>query len=97
MIVQQQIKTATEFAGLWTALMPDLEPPDTNQFLLWVGSYSDELVGKGITRAACKARKLSGTETPMSAFDAMRYAASVMKNEFLGIRRHDPKGKEKHD
>lgn len=92
MTVQQQKETATEFVELWTALLPDLEPPDTNQFLLWVGSYSDELVSKGITRAACKARKLRGSETPMTAFDATRYAASVMKNEFLGVRRHDPKG-----
>lgn len=88
MTIQQQFTAADQFVELWKALMPELEPPDLQQFLLWAGTYSDELVSRGINRAGAKARKMRGTTTPLSAYDATRYAASVMKNELLGIRRH---------
>ena len=95
MTVQQQMTTAQQFAELWRVLMPDLEPPDLQQFLLWVGTHSNELVSRGINRAGAKARKLRGTAGAMSAHDAVRYAASVMKNELLGIQRHEPSGSQR--
>lgn len=88
MTVQHQFIVAEQFVELWRAVMPHLEPPELQQFLLWAGTYSDELVSRGINRAGAKARKLLGTTTPMTAFDATRYAASVMRNELLGVRRH---------
>jgi hypothetical protein len=92
MTVLQQMTSAEQFTELWRVLMPDLEPPDLQQFLLWVGTHSDELVSRGINRAGAKARKLRGTVGAMSGHDAVRYAASVMKNESLGIQRHEPNG-----
>jgi hypothetical protein len=91
MTVQQQFIAANEYAQLWRALMPDLTTPDQAQLLQWAGKYSHELVSRGINRAACKARKLRDTASPMSAFEATKYAASVMKNESLGIRRFEQK------
>jgi hypothetical protein len=91
MTVQHQFIVAEQFVELWKAVMPQLEPPDLQQFLLWAGTYTDELVSRGINRAGAKARKLRDTTTPMTAFDATRYAASVMKNETLGRKQHDPR------
>lgn len=88
MTVVQQMTAADQFAELWKQLMPDYEVPPRQQFLVWAGTYSDELVSRGITRAAGKSRKMRDTATPMSADDCVRYAASVMRNELLGIRRH---------
>jgi hypothetical protein len=93
MTVQQQMITAEQYEQLWKALMPDVEAPDRQQFLLWVGTYTDDLVSRGINRAGVKARKLRGTANAMTTLDAIRYAASVMKNELLGIKRHEPSGK----
>jgi hypothetical protein len=88
--VQNQMVMAEQYEQLWKALMPNVLSPDRQQFLLWVGTYTEELVSRGINRTGSKARKLRGTENAMSANDAERYAASVMKNELLGIRRHEP-------
>lgn len=88
MNVADQLQSAEQYKVLWQALMPDAPAPDIDQFLLWAGQHQSEIVVRGINRAAAKTRKLRDTPTPMSRFDAMRYAASVMKNESLGIRRH---------
>jgi len=84
MTVEEQMKAAEQFAELWKALMPDFAVPERQQFLLWVGTYSEELVSRGINRAGCKRRKMRDTSTPMTVDEAIRYAASVMKNETLG-------------
>jgi len=86
MTVIQQITAAHEYAELWRALMPSSELPGMDQFLLWTGRYSGDLVSRGINRAAGKVRKLSDTDKPMTSEDAARYASSVMRNELLGIR-----------
>jgi hypothetical protein len=88
MTATEQMQAAEEYKVLWQGLMPDEQAPDTDQFLLWAGQHQNEIVVRGINRAAAKTRKLRDTPQPMSRYDAMKYAASVMKNESLGIRRH---------
>jgi hypothetical protein len=88
MTVTQQMAAAEQYAQLWTALMPESEVPGTDQFLLWAGQHSENIVTRGINRAAAKVRKMRDTAKPMTLDDAMKYAASVMKNESLGIRQH---------
>lgn len=90
MTVQQQMTKAEQFEQLWQALMPDIAPPDRQQFLLWAGAYSDDQVSRGITRAGIKVRKSRGTPGVMTANEAARYATSVMRNEMMGIQRHAP-------
>jgi hypothetical protein len=92
MTVVEQMANAEQFAELWKALMPDLEVPPRSQFLIWAGAYSDDLVSRGINRAAGKRRKLRDTTEPMTTDACIRYATSVMRNELLGIRRFEPKG-----
>jgi hypothetical protein len=70
-------------------LMPDLGTPEMNTFMLWAGRYTEELVVRGLNRAAGKLRRMKSMSQPMTLDDAVRYAASVMKNESLGVRRHD--------
>jgi hypothetical protein len=89
--VQNQMVMAEQYEQLWKALMPEVSSPDRQQFLLWVGTYSEELVSRGINRTGSKARKLRSTENAMTANEAERYAASVMRNELLGIQKHEPK------
>jgi len=86
--VNEQMATAAQFRYLWTALMPNLQVPPSQQFLVWSGTYPPELVSRGINRATGKVRKMLGTATPMTSDDAMRYATSVMRNELLGVPRH---------
>jgi hypothetical protein len=91
MTIQQQIETAERFAALWRLLMPELPAPDREQFLVWAGVYEEALVSRGINRAGAKVRKLRASATPMTSNDAERYANSVMRNEAMGIRRHEVK------
>jgi hypothetical protein len=86
--IDDQMVAAEQYEALWVGLMPDDDAPDEDQFLLWAGQYSEELVARGINRVARKYRKLRDTSEPMSVNDAIRYASSVMKNEALGIRQH---------
>jgi hypothetical protein len=91
MTVQQQISSAKSFADLWKLLMADEQSPSPTQFLMWTGTYTESQIAKGLTRASIKAKRLRDAGTPMSAFDVLRYAGSVMQNEKLGIQRHEPK------
>jgi hypothetical protein len=88
--IDNQIETANKFMALWRTLIPDLEPPDAQCFLIWTGTYREQEVLRGINRAAFKVRKLRGTANPMTPNDAERYAASVMRNEFLGVTKPLP-------
>jgi hypothetical protein len=90
MTAQKQIEAASSFAQLWQELLPNQELPTRQQFLMWAGIYTDEQISRGITRAAAKSRRMDASGTPMSADDCARYATSVMKNELLGIQRHEP-------
>jgi len=56
MTVQEQMVAADQFAELWKGLMPDFGVPERQQFLLWTGTYSSELVSRGLNRAAAKCR-----------------------------------------
>src|ERR1700684_960112 len=86
--IDEQMVAAEKYEELWDAMMPDADSPEEDQFLLWAGSYSEELVSRGINRVARKYRKMRDTSEPMSLNDMVRYASSVMKNEGLGIRHH---------
>jgi hypothetical protein len=88
MRVQEQMTMASSFAELWKALLPQYKVPAAQQFLLWAGTYPEELVSRGISRAAAKSQRMQESGKSMAAEEAIRYAASVMKNELLGIRRH---------
>jgi hypothetical protein len=96
MTVSEQMNAANQYASLWKSLMPDFGLPGIDQFTFWAGRYSDDLVSRGINRAAGKFRKLRNTPEYMSLEDAVKYASSVMKNEALGIRRHDQRGRQIH-
>ena len=84
MTVEQQMTAADEFATLWRILLAAFPVPEHQQFLLWAGIYTGELVSRAINRAAAKVRKMRDSGTPMDADAAIRYATSVMKNELLG-------------
>jgi hypothetical protein len=86
--IAEQLNAAEQYRALWAALMPYLEEPATDQFLLWAGQHSEELVARGVNRAARKYRKLRDTKEPMTSADAVKYASSVMKNESIGKRAH---------
>ena len=88
MTVVQQLEAAAQFEKLWAALMPELNPPGSDQFAIWTGNYPHELVSRGINRAAGKFRKMRQSEIPLTREAATRYASSVMRNEALGIRAH---------
>jgi hypothetical protein len=90
MTVREQLEVAEQYAALWRALMPESEVPGAGQFLLWIGRYPNELVQHGINRAAGKSRKLLNTAATMTLEEKIRYASSVMKNESLGRRQHNP-------
>lgn len=89
MTVAEQMAAANQYAELWSALMPHAAAPGIDQFVFWAGRYDDDLVSRGINRAAGKLRKMRDTQQPMTLDDAVRYASSVMKNELLGIQRHE--------
>jgi len=90
MTVIEQMAKAEEYAALWATLMPNFGVPGTDQFALWCGQYPEAVIVRGVNRAAAKRRKKFDTTEPMSVRDAVRYAASVMRNEVLGIQRHEP-------
>jgi hypothetical protein len=88
MTASEQMIAANQYEQLWTSLMPGFAPPGMEQFVFWAGRYIDDLVCRGINRAAGKRRKMRDTPHPMTLDGAVMYASSVMKNEWLGLRRH---------
>lgn len=89
MTINQQISAAHEYAALWSALMPGVEQPGADQFLLWAGNYSQNQVTRGINGAARKFRAVRNASRQMTADDVARYATSIMRNEAMGVRRFD--------
>jgi len=87
MTTQEQLSLADQYATLWRGLLPQDGMPPLDQFLYWSGKFTEELVVRGINRAARKVRKLRDTSTPMTLDAAIRYASSVMINETLGKHR----------
>lgn len=90
-VIEKQMSSAKSFADLWKLLMADEQAPSPQQFLMWTGTYSESQIAKGLTRASIKAKRLRDAGTPMSAFDVLRYAGSVMQHEKMGVQRHEPK------
>jgi hypothetical protein len=87
MTTQEQLSLADQYANLWRGLLPQDGAPPLDQFLYWSGKFPEELVVRGINRAARKVRKLRDTTTPMTLDAAIRYASSVMTHEMLNERR----------
>lgn len=89
MTIAQQMAAAHQYAELWRALMPGVEQPGTDQFLLWAGNYRDREITRGINGAARKFRAMRNISHCMTADDVARYATSIMRNEAMGVRRFD--------
>jgi hypothetical protein len=77
--ISEQKRYAVELKELWTALTP-CSPPDNYTFMNW-SLQEAACVRRAIVRAAAKFKKMSRTETPMSADYTHRYAYSVIKHE----------------
>ena len=88
MTFKEQLAVASDAEQLWKVLMPQMQKPEQDTFMLWAGRYPEPVIQRGINRAAGKSRKMATTGQPMTAEDAARYASSVMRNETLGIRNH---------
>lgn len=89
MTITEQITAAHQYAALWRALMPDIEAPGDEQFVMWAGNYKESHITRGINGAARKFRAMRNISHPMSVDDVTRYATSIMRNEAMGIRRFD--------
>lgn len=76
----QHLDTADETLALWREVLPDITPPEPQKILQWLDQYPKGIVAAGIRRAAQKAQTMKRNGTPMTAWDAMRYSASVMRN-----------------
>jgi hypothetical protein len=89
MTIAEQTVAAHRYAGLWRALMPDIETPGDDQFMMWAGNYKESQITRGINGAARKFRAMRNISQPMTADDVARYATSIMRNEAMGVRRFD--------
>jgi hypothetical protein len=86
-IIERQATAAYQYADYWRALMPDVEEPGEDTFLMWAGCYTEKQVSRGISGAARKLRAMRTVRQPMTANDVLSYAASIMRNEAMGVRR----------
>jgi hypothetical protein len=89
MTISEQMTAAHQYAELWRALMPDVEQPGDDQFLLWAGCYSEKQISRGLSGAARKYRAMRNISQPMTAEDVGKYASSIMRHEVSGVRRFD--------
>lgn len=87
MTIAEMKSSASQYAELWRALMPSIEPPATDQFLVWAGIYTEAQVSRGISGAARKLRAVRSLSQTMTAEDVAKYASSIMRNELMGRRR----------
>lgn len=85
MTFQEQSKLADQCAELWRTIMPEVAAPGKSQFLIWIGTFPESAVLRGINRAGAKVLRMKDTRTPMTANDAHRYASSVMRSETQGM------------
>lgn len=86
MTVAEQKAQAQEYADLWQALMPSIELPGYEEFLIWAGNYTEKQVTRGINGAARKLRAMRNINYPMSPDDVARYCSSIIRNEATGRR-----------
>ena len=87
MTIAQQVTAAHQYAELWRALMPDVDAPGEDQFLLWSGLYTESQVARGLSGAARKRRAVTRDGQSMTVDDLAAYASSIMKHEKQGVRR----------
>jgi len=86
-VIENQTTAAHQYAELWRTLMPEIEQPGHDQFMIWAGCYTEKQVTRGINGAARKLRAMRNISQAMNGDDVARYAASIMRNEAMGIRR----------
>lgn len=86
-IIEIQTTAARQYAKLWRMLLPDIELPGEDIFMMWAGCYTEKQVSRGISGATRKLRAMRTIRQPMTASDVFSYAASIMRNEALGVRR----------
>jgi hypothetical protein len=77
---KEQLDAAAELQSFWKAVLPETEVPPLSTFLLW-NRYSQEVLERGIVRAARKFAKMKATATPMTSEDAARYCSAVLRDE----------------
>jgi hypothetical protein len=87
MTIADMKASASQYAELWRALMPDIEAPGFDQFLMWAGNYSEQQISRGMSGAARKLRAVRNNSQAMTPDDIARYASSIMRNEMMGRRR----------
>jgi hypothetical protein len=76
-----------ELRDLWTRLIGN--PPEPEQFVLWMSQYSSEVIKNGIVKTAIKNLKLHGQGIAMSEDHRRRFASKVM-----WTRTHDLKNRQ---
>lgn len=82
-IVEQVERTRT-YQHFWSMLMPDVEPPPEQRFLIWMGSYDSAIIERGIRRASRKHAKGENSATNLSV-----YADSVMRHTLEDQKGHN--------
>ena len=80
MTLADQRQIAAQIEELWRALMPDFGFPGEEQFLIWAGRDSVDVINFGINRAAIKRLSVRDTDNPMTVDAVARYASGVIKN-----------------
>lgn len=85
--IQGLLSAAQQYAQLWRMLMPSVDTPEHSQFVTWAGIHREGVIARALSRTAAKTRRMRDAGTPMTAGDALRYSASVMRHETEGNRR----------
>jgi hypothetical protein len=81
-----RIETITR---LWEMILPDIPKPSPTWVSRWC-VYSDSAVERGIVRASKKfAPNRTGNVAPDPEL-VYQYVCGVARNEYQGIRRHEP-------
>jgi hypothetical protein len=75
--IEQEQQLAGVIKQYWKTLLPRLDVPTQEQFLVWAGTYDEGTIRHGIRRTAAKNFGLNGT---MTFEDCLKYASGVMYN-----------------
>src|SRR5690349_6130369 len=74
--MKEMVDKATTYREFWKLMFPpECEIPSERQFLIWVSTFTDAVVERGIQRTALKYVKGG-----LSADQVGRYASGVMRN-----------------
>jgi hypothetical protein len=90
MNISERLSLIEDLARVWDAAIPGIPLPPTNVFASWVLTYDEAEVVYAIGKVSKKARRMQLDGTAMNTEDVVRYAASIMRNEKLGVRKFDP-------